>query len=63
MAGKLRSGPVSIDHPHLGVRVAAGVVRVPTLDEIPERFAGRIDVMPLDIERAQSARAQFGGAG
>jgi hypothetical protein len=62
MAGKLPSGPVSIDQLHLGVRVAVSGVRVPTLDQIPERFAVRIDVMPLDIELAQPARAQFGGA-
>jgi len=58
----LRSGPVLIDQLHLGVRVAVGEVRVPTLDQIPERFAVKIDVMSLDIELAQSARAQLGGA-
>src|SRR5271166_2440298 len=57
----LRSGAVLIDQPHLGVRVAVRDVRMPTLDQILERFAVEIDVMPLDIELAQSARAQFGG--
>jgi hypothetical protein len=62
MAGKPRSDPVSIDQLHLDGRVAVGAVRVPALRQIHERFAVKLDVMPLDIELAQSARAQFGGA-